>query len=64
MHAAQVLSLLLAAATALNIAFTAGLIARQAGATTPRAILMAAGAASAPTANLAPPAPDSQFPPR
>jgi hypothetical protein len=46
MHAAQVLALLLAASAALNIAFAAGLIARQAGASISRVILTAAGAAS------------------
>jgi hypothetical protein len=46
MHALQVLALLLAASGALNVAFTTGIIARQAGASTAQAILTAAGAAS------------------
>jgi len=46
MHALQVLTLLLAASAALNIAFTTGIIARNAGASTSQAILTAAGAAS------------------
>ena len=46
MHALQVLALLLAASAALNIAFTAGVIARHAGASTAHAILTAASAAS------------------
>ena len=46
MHAPQVLALLLAASAALNIAFTTGIIARHAGASTAQAILTAVGAAS------------------
>jgi hypothetical protein len=45
MHALQVLALLLAASGALNIAFIAGIIACQAGASTAQSILTAAGAA-------------------
>jgi hypothetical protein len=45
MHTPQVLALLLAASGALNIAFTTGVIARNAGASTAQAILTAAGAA-------------------
>jgi hypothetical protein len=44
MHALQILALLLAASAALNIAFTTGIIARHAGASTAQAILTAAGA--------------------
>jgi hypothetical protein len=44
MHAIQILTLLLALSGALNIAFAAGIIARRAGASTPQAILTAAGA--------------------
>jgi hypothetical protein len=46
MHAPQVLALLLAASAALNIALTTGITARRGGASTPQAILTAAGAAS------------------
>ncbi|MER6206565.1 hypothetical protein [Streptomyces sp. NPDC001642] len=42
----QILSLLLALSTALNIAITAGLIARRSGASRPQAILTGAGAAA------------------
>ncbi|MGW2826419.1 hypothetical protein ACWC24_36360 [Streptomyces sp. NPDC001443] len=42
----QILSLLLALSTALNIAITAGLLAHRAGASTPQAILTGAGAAA------------------
>jgi hypothetical protein len=45
MHAAQILTLLLALSGALNVAFVVGLIARQAGARSAQAILAAAGAA-------------------
>ncbi len=45
MHALQVLALLLAASTAVNIAFAAGVVARHAGASTAQATLTAAGAA-------------------
>jgi hypothetical protein len=45
MHAIQVLTLFLALSGALNIAFTAGIIARQAGASQAQAILTAGGAA-------------------
>jgi hypothetical protein len=45
MHAVQALALLLAASAALNIAFTTGIIARHAGASTAQAILTGAGAA-------------------
>ena len=45
MHAVQILTLLLAASGALNIAFAVGLIARLAGARPAQAILTAAGAA-------------------
>jgi hypothetical protein len=44
-HPLQVLALLLAASGALNIAFIAGIIARQAGASTAQSILTAVGAA-------------------
>jgi hypothetical protein len=44
MHAVQALALLLAASGSLNIAFTAGIIARNAGASTAQAILTGAGA--------------------
>jgi hypothetical protein len=44
MHVLQVLALLLAASAALNIAFTTGIIACRAGASTAQAILTAAGA--------------------
>jgi hypothetical protein len=42
----EILSLLLAASTALNLALTAGLIARSAGVGTANAILTGAGAAA------------------
>ncbi|MFI0479703.1 hypothetical protein [Actinomadura sp. 9N215] len=42
----QTLALLLALSTALNIAITAGLLARSADASTPHAILTGAGAAA------------------
>ena len=45
MHTVQVLTLLLALSSALNIAFTAGLTARLAGAGPAQAILTGAGAA-------------------
>ncbi len=45
MHAMQVLTLLLALSGAMNTAFAAGITARRAGASTPQAILTAAGAA-------------------
>ena len=45
MHALQILALLLAISTALNISFTTGIIARHAGASTAQAILTAASAA-------------------
>ena len=45
MHAAQILTLLLALSGALNVAFAVGLIARLAGAGSAQAILTAAGAA-------------------
>ena len=45
MHAVQVLTLLLALSGALNVAFTAGITARHAGAGPAQAILTAAGAA-------------------
>lgn len=45
MHAMQVLTLLLALSGALNMAFAAGITARHSGASTPQAILTAAGAA-------------------
>jgi hypothetical protein len=45
MHAIQVLTLLLALSGALNVAFTAGITARRAGAGPAQAILTAAGAA-------------------
>jgi len=45
MHAAQILTLLLALSGTLNIAFTAGITARHAGAAPAQAILTAAGAA-------------------
>ena len=46
MHALQILTLLLAASAALNIAFAAGITARHAGASTAQAALTAVGAAS------------------
>jgi hypothetical protein len=45
MHAAQILTLLLALSGTLNVAFVVGLIARLAGAGPAQAILTAAGAA-------------------
>ncbi|MFE0652490.1 hypothetical protein ACFVZH_28315 [Streptomyces sp. NPDC059534] len=42
----QILSLLLALSTALNIAITAGLLARRAGTDIPQAIFIGAGAAA------------------
>jgi hypothetical protein len=45
MHAAQILTLLLALSGALNVAFAAGLTARLAGARPAQAALTAAGAA-------------------
>jgi hypothetical protein len=45
MHTVQVLTLLLALSGALNVAFTAGLTARLAGAGRAQAILTGAGAA-------------------
>jgi hypothetical protein len=45
MHAIQILILLLALSIALNVAFTAGITARQAGGSTAQAILTGAGAA-------------------
>lgn len=45
MHALQILTLLLAASAALNIALTTGIITRHAGASIAQAILTAAGAA-------------------
>ena len=45
MNALQVMTLLLAASAALNIAFIAGIIARHAGTSTAQAILTAASAA-------------------
>ena len=45
MHATQILTLVLALSGALNTAFAAGVTARLAGASTPQAILTAAGAA-------------------
>jgi hypothetical protein len=45
MHTAQVLTLLLALSSALNVAFTAGLTARLAGAGPAQAILTGVGAA-------------------
>ena len=45
MHAMQVLTLLLALSGAMNTAFAAGITAQRAGASTPQAILTAAGAA-------------------
>ena len=45
MHTLQILALLLAASAAVNIAFTTGIIARNAGASTAQAILAAANAA-------------------
>jgi hypothetical protein len=45
MHTSQVLTLLLALSGALNVGFTAGIIARYAGVATAQAILTAAGAA-------------------
>ena len=47
MHTVQVLTLLLALSSALNVAFSAGLTARLAGAGPAQEILTAAGAASA-----------------
>ncbi len=47
MHTVQVLTLLLALSGALNVAFTAGLTARLAGAGPAEAILTGAGAARA-----------------
>jgi hypothetical protein len=44
MHALQVLALLLAASAALNVAFTVGIIARHAGASTAQAVLAGASA--------------------
>ena len=44
MHTVQVLTLLLALSSALNVAFTAGLTARLAGAARLQAILTGAGA--------------------
>ncbi|MER7911783.1 hypothetical protein [Streptomyces sp. NPDC096068] len=46
MSPVQILSLLLAMSTALNIAITAGLLAHRAGAGVPQALLMGAGAAA------------------
>jgi hypothetical protein len=46
MHLAEILSLLLALSVAVNIAITAYLIARVAGAATAQAILTGAGAAA------------------
>jgi hypothetical protein len=46
MRTTQILTLLLALSTALNIAFATGLTAHQAGARTAQAVLTAAGAAS------------------
>lgn len=43
MHEPQILALLLAASSALNIAFTVSIIARQAGASMAQAILTAPG---------------------
>jgi hypothetical protein len=45
MHALQVIALLLAASTALNVALATGMITRHAGASTAQAILTAGGAA-------------------
>jgi hypothetical protein len=45
MHALQVLALLLATSAALNVAFTVGIIARHADASTAQAVLTAASAA-------------------
>ncbi len=45
MHTVQVLTLLLALSGALNVAFTAGIMARLSGAGPAQAILTAAGAA-------------------
>jgi len=45
MHTTQVLTLLLALSCALNIAFAAGITARQAGASIAQAILTGAGSA-------------------
>jgi hypothetical protein len=45
MHAAQILTLLLALSGALNVAFAVGLIARLAGVRSAKAILTEAGAA-------------------
>ncbi|MEU5980110.1 hypothetical protein [Streptomyces sp. NPDC047315] len=46
MSPVQILSLLLAMSTALNIAVTAGLLAHRAGAGVPQALLTGAGAAA------------------
>lgn len=46
MSPTQILALLLAVSTALNIAIIAGLLAHRSGATTPTAILTGAGAAA------------------
>jgi hypothetical protein len=46
MHALQILTLLLAASAALNIAFAAGITARRSGTSTAQAILTAGGVAS------------------
>ncbi|MET9519968.1 hypothetical protein [Streptomyces sp. NPDC002994] len=46
MSPVQILSLLLAMSTALNIAITAGLLAHRAGAGVPQALLTGAGAAA------------------
>jgi hypothetical protein len=45
MHVVQILTLLLALSGALNMAFAVGVIARRAGASSPQAVLTAAGAA-------------------
>jgi hypothetical protein len=45
MHAVQILALLLALSGAVNVAFSAGLIARKAGGSTAQAILTGAGSA-------------------
>lgn len=45
MHAMQVLTLLLALSGALNMGFAAGITARYTGASTPQAVLTAAGSA-------------------
>ena len=47
MHTTQILTLLLALSTALNIAFAAGLTACKAGVRPAQAVLTGAGAASA-----------------